>query len=65
LRLKTGEVKADSHVIDDLGADSLALVELGFKFMEAFGIGMIAPEEENLLVGNLVNYIHSLIPASP
>ncbi|HEY5956046.1 MAG TPA: phosphopantetheine-binding protein [Polyangiaceae bacterium] len=63
LRLKGDEVTAQSHVINDLGADSLALVELGFKFMEAFGIGMIAPEDENLVVGNLVEHISQLIPA--
>jgi acyl carrier protein len=63
LRLKDGELKRESHVINDLGADSLALVELGFKFMEAFGIGMIAPEDDNLVVGNLVSHIHGLIPS--
>jgi acyl carrier protein len=57
LRLGPGEVTRTSHVVQDLGADSLALVELGFKFMEAFGIGMIAPEDDNLIVGNLVDRI--------
>jgi acyl carrier protein len=44
-------------VINELGADSLALVELGFKFMEAFGIPMVAPEDSLLLVGNLADHI--------
>lgn len=65
LRLKDGEVTAESHVISDLGADSLALVELGFKFMEAFGIGMIAPEDDNLVIANLVEHIYRLLPATP
>lgn len=65
LRLKDGEVTAESHVINDLGADSLALVELGFKFMEAFGIGMIAPEDDNLVIANLVEHIYRLLPATP
>ena len=59
LRLKTGEVKEDSHVVQALGADSLALVELGFKFMEAFDIGMVEPDEHLLIVGNLVDHIHA------
>jgi acyl carrier protein len=59
LRLKPGEVKGESHVVNELGADSLALVELGFKFMEAFGIPMIAPSDELLVVDNLVGHICS------
>ena len=57
LRLSPGEVTRDSHVVNDLGADSLALVELGFKFMEAFGVGMIDPTDTLLIVGNLADHI--------
>ncbi len=60
LRLRPGEVGEGSHVVNDLGADSLAMAELGFKFMEAFGIGMIAAEDENLVVGRLVDHITGL-----
>ena len=59
LRLDEGEVTPESHAVSDLGADSLALVELGFKFMEAFGIGMIEPKDELLVIGNLVDHIVS------
>lgn len=59
LRLGPGEVKPTSHVVNELGADSLALVELGFKFMEAFGIGMIDTVEQLLVVDNLVTHIHT------
>ena len=59
LRLSPGEISAQSHVSQDLGADSLALVELGFKMMEAFGIGMIAPEDSLLTIGPLVDHIHA------
>ncbi len=62
LRLKPGEVTSASHVVRDLGADSLALVELGFKFMEAFGIGMVDPVDSLMVVGNLVDHIHRQIP---
>jgi acyl carrier protein len=57
LRLEDGELKVESHVVRDLGADSLALVELGFKFMEAFGVSMMKPDDHNLVVGNLVEWI--------
>ena len=57
LRLEEDEVKPDSHIVDDIGADSLALVELGFKFSEAFGIGMVSPTEDNMVIGNLVEHI--------
>lgn len=57
LRLDQGEVTAQSHIINDLGADSLAMVELGFQFSEAFQIGMITPTEENMILQNLVEHI--------
>lgn len=64
LRLRPGEVKPDSHVVRDLGADSLALVELGFKFMQAFGIGMIDPVESLLVMSGLVDHIYQQQVAS-
>ncbi|HYD41001.1 MAG TPA: acyl carrier protein [Anaeromyxobacter sp.] len=63
LRLKAGEVTEASHVVRDLGADSLAIVELGFKFMESFGVGMIAADDENLVVGKLVDTIVAMMKA--
>lgn len=57
LRLEPSEITPDSHIVNDIGADSLAMVELGFKFSEAFGVGMMAPTDENLVVGNLVRQI--------
>jgi acyl carrier protein len=65
LRLQDGEVKPDSHIINDLGADSLALVELGFKFQEAFGIGLFQPSEANMIIGSLVDEIHDRIRSLP
>ena len=57
LRLDPSEIAPDKHIVNDIGADSLALVELGFKFSEAFGIGMMNPNEENMVIGNLVEQI--------
>ena len=57
LRLDEGEITPESHVVNDIGADSLALVELGFKFSEAFGIGMMSPTEDHMGLGNMVRAI--------
>ncbi len=57
LRLDEGELKPESHIMSDMGADSLALIELGFKFSETFGIGMITPDEDMLIIKNLTNHI--------
>jgi acyl carrier protein len=60
LRLNPDEVTPDSHIVNDLGADSLAMVELGFQFSEAFGIPMMNPTEENMILKNLVIQIESV-----
>lgn len=61
LRLAPDEVTEASHVTNDLGADSLALVELGFKFTESFGIGMLTPDGDNMVVGSLVDGIMAMM----
>lgn len=61
LRLNPGEVKPDSHIVNDLGADSLAMVELGFQFSEAFDIPMMNPTEENMILKNLVEQIEETV----
>jgi acyl carrier protein len=63
LRLNPDEVTPDSHIVNDLGADSLAMVELGFQFSEAFGIPMMNPTEENMILKNLVSQIESILNA--
>jgi len=57
LRLDPSEIAPDKHIVNDIGADSLAMVELGFKFSEAFGIGMMTPTDDNMVIGNLVGQI--------
>jgi acyl carrier protein len=57
LRLDPSEIGPDKHIVNDIGADSLAMVELGFKFSEAFGIGMMTPTDDNMVIGNLVGQI--------
>jgi acyl carrier protein len=61
LRLAAGEVTESSHVTNDLGADSLALVELGFKFTEMFDIAMLTPDDDTMVVGRLVDQIVAMM----
>ncbi len=57
LRLKEDELQPDSHIVDDIGADSLALVELGFQISEKFGVPLLDTDDEKLIFKNLVAYI--------
>jgi acyl carrier protein len=63
LRLKDGELQGDTHIVDDLGADSLALVELGFQISEAFGVPMLDTSGNKLIFRELVAYIIENLPA--
>lgn len=53
------EISMDSSFVDDLGADSVDLVELVMAMEEGFGVGEIQEDELNSLktVGDAVNYI--------
>ena len=51
-------IKPESNIIDDLGADSLAIVELVLKLEETFGISIPEEETEKIrTVGNVIEYI--------
>ena len=61
LGLSVEKVTADAKIVDDLGADSLDVVELLSRLEDEFGI--IIPDEdvEQLLtVGDVVNEIEKL-----
>lgn len=62
LRLKDDELQPDSHIVDDIGADSLALVELGFQISEKFGVPIVDTSDEKLVFKNLVAYIEEHMP---
>jgi len=52
------EVKSEASFIDDLGADSLDIVELVMKMEEEFGIEIPDEEAEKIkTVSNVVEYI--------
>jgi acyl carrier protein len=62
LRLKEDELQPDSHIMDDLGADSLALVELGFQISETFGVPIADTSGDKLIFKHLVDYILATMP---
>ena len=52
------DIKAESTFIDDLGADSLGLVELVLAFEEAFEIDIPDEDTEKIrTVGDAIDYI--------
>ena len=52
------DIKAESHFIDDLGADSLDTVELVMAFEEEFGIEIPDEEAEKInTVQSAIDYI--------
>lgn len=57
LRLKDDELQPDSHIVDDIGADSLAIVELGFQLSEKFGVQLVDTSSDKLIFKHLVKYI--------
>jgi len=58
LGVDRGEVTPDAVFIDDLGADSLDLVELIMAMEEEFGFEIADEEAEKLrTVGDVINFI--------
>ena len=57
--LDPDEISMESSFTDDLGADSVDLVELVMAMEEAFGVGETQEDDLNGLktVGDAVNYI--------
>jgi acyl carrier protein len=58
LDVEEASIKLDSRFIDDLGADSLAIVELVLKLEETFGITIPDTESEKIrTVQDAIDYI--------
>ncbi|MEC7523100.1 MAG: acyl carrier protein [Myxococcota bacterium] len=60
LDVDVGQIKEESAFIEDLGADSLAIVELVLAFEEQFEIEIPDEDTEKIrTVGDAVSYIKS------
>lgn len=58
LGVEEDEVTMEASMQDDLGADSLDLVDLVMSVEEEFGVKVADEDLENIkTVGNIVNYI--------
>ena len=63
LDLEEEQVNEDSEVIDDLGADSLDIVDLVMTLEEEFDTEIPDEDIENLkTVGDIVKYIEQRVP---
>ncbi|MFO0681538.1 MAG: acyl carrier protein [Sandaracinus sp.] len=60
LDVDVAQIKPESQFIDDLGADSLAIVELVLAFEEQFEIDIPDEDTEKIrTVGDAINYIQA------
>jgi acyl carrier protein len=60
LDVDVGQIKEESQFIEDLGADSLAIVELVLAFEEQFEIEIPDEDTEKIrTVGDAIKYIES------
>ncbi len=58
LNIEIEEIEFNSDLIDDLGADSLDLVDLVMAFEDEFGVKVEDEDIESIrTVGDIVNYI--------
>lgn len=60
-RLDEDEVTPDTHLIDDLGADSIAIVEMSFRISECFSIPIVEADKDLLVVKNMAKEIYNQI----
>ncbi|MCB1515162.1 MAG: acyl carrier protein [Hyphomicrobiaceae bacterium] len=70
-----GDIKPESHLMRDLGIDSLAFLDLAFEIDQRFGIQMPVEDwmqsvnqgdvesDEFFIVGNLCKHIDALVSA--
>ncbi len=58
LNVQVDKVKEDSRIVEDLGADSLDMIEMLMALEEEFGITVPDEDAESLkTVGDIVKYI--------
>lgn len=62
LNVDQEEVKLESSIVDDLGADSIDLIELIMNLEEEYGISISDEEAVKLkTVGDVVDFINSQV----
>ncbi|WP_010250331.1 acyl carrier protein [Acetivibrio cellulolyticus] len=61
LKINSSELKPETNLVNDLFADSIALVELGFQFSETFNIPMIEAKPELFVMKDLVSHIFNVL----
>lgn len=58
LKRDISEIKLESHLVDDLGVDSLGIVEIMMDLEEEYGVSIPDEEAQKLLiVKNIIAYI--------
>ncbi len=58
---KVEQITSESRLVEDLGADSLDVVELIMAFEDEFGVSLPDEDIANMkTVGDIVNYINKL-----
>ena len=57
LRVEEDEVHLETDLVEDLCADSIALVELGFKFFRSFLVPMMDARPESFVLKNIVDFV--------
>lgn len=64
LGVNPDSITLESHLVDDLGVDSLDIVEISMALEEEYGVDEIAEEEMETIktVGDLVDCLQSKIP---
>lgn len=61
LRVNEDEVKPTTNLVEDLFIDSIAMVELAFRFSEEFKIPMLDGNQELYIMENLAKHIYDLV----
>lgn len=62
LNLDQEEIKLESSIVDDLGADSIDLIDLIMNLEEEYGISISDEEAMKLkTVGDIVDFINSQV----
>lgn len=57
LNVDETEINTETNLVEELCLDSIALVELGFRFSETFSIPMVEGDPDLFIMKNLVKFI--------